>query len=356
MKILHIITTIDRGGAEKQLLILIREQIKLHDVTVIPLKGALELSDEIKRLGAKVISKYTNLSFARQLIGIKRHLIEQGYDLVHAHLPRSEVLAFSLVSGEALILTRHNAEHFWPKYPGRLSQVLAKLVTRRANTVICISQAVANFVVDSGEVSSRCRLEVVHYGYSLEPISVNNNQVSVQSLKIVNVARHVPQKDILTLLEGFATFLSHSPQSTLTLVGQGADSIQIKQEILLRGIERSVKMIDRAEDIEELLETFELFVLTSLYEGFGMVYFEATSAGLPVLTSRHETSVELFGPKYEGLFDVGASTHLAKLLLECLNTEFRISLLRHARARLQQYSVHKMSSRIEHIYSKAVKK
>lgn len=354
MKVLHIITTIDRGGAENQLVILLREQVKLHDVTVLPLIGSLELLEEMTKLGVKVLSQFANRKFVAQITGIRFYLKVHPYDLIHAHLPRSEILASLVVSTQKLISTRHNAETFWPNHPGRISRILAKIATRRAIKVICISKTVADFVSRYEEVSCINKLEVVHYGFEISSNSITLRPGKKTSLRIVNVARHVAQKDIYTLLNGFYLFLSYSPESTLTLVGHGVESEKIKSEIERLGIEASVDIIEKEADVVQLLKKFDVFALTSLYEGFGMVYFEATVSGLPILSSRHETSIELLGIEYQGLFKTGASPDLCKLLIRCLNNRFCFNLIADATFKLQRFSVSEMNQKFEKIYTEAI--
>ena len=50
-KIVHLITTLERGGAEKQLLVLVREQLKLgYEVEIYPLKGQVELKNDFEKI------------------------------------------------------------------------------------------------------------------------------------------------------------------------------------------------------------------------------------------------------------------------------------------------------------------
>ena len=64
IKVLHVITTINRGGAENQLLVLVREQIKSGmEVSVLYLKGDPELEQDFSNAGAKVLHDIANHQF-----------------------------------------------------------------------------------------------------------------------------------------------------------------------------------------------------------------------------------------------------------------------------------------------------
>ena len=92
-RIINLITTIERGGAEKQLLTLVREQVKSGlGVEVFYLKGAPELKHEFENCGAAVNQILLKKSFIQQIIILKKQL-NQHKTPVHAHLPKSELLA-----------------------------------------------------------------------------------------------------------------------------------------------------------------------------------------------------------------------------------------------------------------------
>ena len=110
MRICHLITTIERGGAEKQLLLLVRQQIKHgNEVTVISLKGRPDLKEDLEEIGAKVDPSPSKRAWVRK-IGLVRKLLSANFDIIHAHLPVSELVASWASSEKTLIVTRHNTE------------------------------------------------------------------------------------------------------------------------------------------------------------------------------------------------------------------------------------------------------
>ena len=95
MKVLHLITTINRGGAENQLLILAEEQIKNGlNVEIVPIKGSNELKNEFEALGAKVDSTILNKNLIRQILILRKKIRQsKSQYLVHSHLPRAEIIS-----------------------------------------------------------------------------------------------------------------------------------------------------------------------------------------------------------------------------------------------------------------------
>ena len=97
-KVTHLITTIERGGAEKQLLTLASEQVQSGiKVEVIFLKGKPELKKEFEESGINVNKLLTGKNFLHQIFLLSKYL-RKNPSPVHAHLPKSELLAAVVIS------------------------------------------------------------------------------------------------------------------------------------------------------------------------------------------------------------------------------------------------------------------
>ena len=171
MKLLHVITTIERGGAENQLLILVRRQIQRgNNVTIAYLKGNADLKKDFDLIGASTID-LSKLSFFQQIIFFRNKLASQ-FDILHAHLPRSEILTYLGVinTKRNFIISRHNSEKFFPKAPNFFSSFLSRIVTHRAFKIISISNAVFNFCISNHEIENDSKCITVHYGIDFEAI------------------------------------------------------------------------------------------------------------------------------------------------------------------------------------------
>lgn len=100
------------------------------------------------------------------------------------------------------------------------------------------------------------------------------------------VGRLVPQKDIGTLLRGFALFAGRCPQTRLIIVGAGPLDGVLRHRAEALGIARHVVWAGFREDIAAVMRAFDVFALTSVYEGLGLVLLEAMAARRPVVATR----------------------------------------------------------------------
>jgi len=315
MKVLHVITTIEAGGAEKQLVVLVRSQISNGDsVKVLYLKGWNELTLELEASGCEV--KHAP-GFWRSIIAIRREIKEFSPEITHAHLPQAEIAVAlaSIWTRTPFVISRHNSESFWPKVPSWLSKLTSKLVTVKARRIIAISNGVKRFIVEKDEICEKSKIEVVYYGYNeLSRVQEPKTIKVSTNLNFLSVSRLTRQKDIPTLLDAFALHLEENSHSLLTIVGDGELRTQLKNYSGDLGIFDSVNWVGKTSRIEGFYESHDCLVLSSLYEGFGLVLLEAMQFGLPILATSHEVILEVLSASHPGLFQIGDRNKLASLM------------------------------------------
>ena len=352
----HVITTIERGGAENQLLILVREQVLLGmNVRVIPLKGDPELLQDLLATGAQVDLNIINRPVLVQIAALRKALSKSN--LIHAHLPRAELLsAFS--ARKNFVFTRHNTEPFFPGAPRLLSTALSRFVTLRAVRGIAISEAVRKYLIESGEVASDFRVDVVLYGI---PDYAPTDLFRVKQLKtdleildsdfiVGTIARLAPKKDLSTLLRAFAMTHTNLPNAKLMIIGGGPDHAILACKAAEFGISNRVIWVGRTSEIYEYLAIMDVFVLTSLYEGFGLVLIEAMVAHCPIVASNNSAIPEVLGTGHIGLAQTSVAEDFASRIMEFSNHEPREKVLRQQATRIPLFNPRQMSLKILNIY------
>lgn len=325
-KIIHLITTIERGGAENQLLILVNEQIKQgFQVEVIYLKGNSDLKKDFEDLGIKVNNRVANRKFISQVLYLRNYFTENK-SLVHVHLARSEVIAFLTLKKNSFIITRHNYEQFWPSMPKLFSSVLSRLVCSKAAGGIAISRALKEYLIHNLEVSKHFPLEVVYYGYNKKQEPKADADVkllelyglSLNDFKIGIISRLVPGKDYSTLFKALKLVLVKEDKIKLLIVGDGSQKQYLRDLVKKMGIENNVVWLGKIDFTSEFLSVLDLFVFTSRGEGFGLVLLEAMKALKPILATNNSAIPEVLGEKYEGLFRTGNHVELAEKMIKAI--------------------------------------
>ena len=350
--VFHLITTINRGGAENQLLILVKEQIRQgFEVHVVYLKGEPELEADFLSSGALVHSELASLSPLMQPFKF-RNLIRGKNAIVHAHLPRAELVALLTFTKFKFFTSRHNAEPFFPGAPRIVSNFLSRLVEMRSNKIIAISNAVKEFLLLRGEIVNSRKVEVVHYGYKsklVRDLSKENSQRNI--VKLGTISRLTDQKDIPTMLRAFLEYKAESPTSSLSILGAGPLESELKQLAKSLGLSESVNFLGRSSQIYDFLSELDAFILTSKYEGFGMVLLEAMDAGIPVIASRNSAIPEVLGDDFPGLSTTGNSKEFCQKINMLNDPVYRELILNKQSVRLQLFGAEAMSQKIKEIYA-----
>ena len=361
-KVTHLITTIERGGAEKQLLTLASEQVQSGiKVEVIYLKGKPELKKEFEESGVEVNKLLVGKSFLNQISLLSKYL-RKNPSPVHTHLPKSELLAAIVVPNKYFIFTRHNSEPFWPGGPRIISNLLSKFVCKRASQGIAISNAVKSYLIKRGEIPTGYSIDVVYYGFqkngSTNSTGLNSitNLVNGQSsnFKIGTIGRLVPQKDYPTLLSAFSNALEKLPGAELYVVGEGYLQKELMELCKSLRVSSKVHWLGKTEYINEFLSKIDLFILPSKYEGFGLVLLEAMVAKKPIIAANNSAIPEVLGKTYEGLFstgDVYALAHQIKTAISDKN--FSERLVQSYPGQLNLFDPNDMNKNVKNIYSNA---
>lgn len=347
--ITHVITTIDRGGAEKHLLQLASAQTsKGLKVRVIFLKGSGELIREFEAGGCLVESNLANKSILSQILRLRK-ILSGDSRVIHAHLPRAELLT-TISSRSKFVVSRHNAEKFFPGAPDFISRLLSRHVASKTYACIAISMAVKEFLSRSREWPSFPEITVIHYGVQRKALNLSlaksqllkNLGIPSSSNVIGTIARVVPQKDYPTLLRAFKIVSGKYPNSFLVSVGEGYLQSQMNQLAIELGISEHIKWVGKVENVEDYLQLFDCFVLTSLYEGFGLVLLEAANAGLPIVASEISAIPEVLGREYKYLAHPGDYEQFATLIIQSLNDKSSSELAKFNQGIMNNFSVEKM--------------
>ena len=132
---------------------------------------------------------------------------------------------------------------------------------------------------------------------------------------IANVGRLHPDKDQATLLRGFAQARAQLPPGTLlAIAGSGPLEAELKALASALGIADGVRFLGQVPDVRRYFRAFDLFVLSSDHEPFGMVLLEAMAADVPIFATDCGGAPEVVADPAH-LFALGNSDELATRLV-----------------------------------------
>lgn len=353
-QIFHVITTIERGGAECAVATLAKAQArKGHEVTVIPLKGIPELENDLLQNNVKVSLCTLNKPPIFQIRALKR-AINRGA-IIHAHLPRSELICRIAFGRGRTILTRHNSESFFPSAPKILSQVLSKWVTKKSE-LIAISNAVLDYLESNLELHRSCVPTVIYYGYQKQSTLKREFKLfnwKLQRIRIGTVSRLTNQKNLPLLITLTKLLQDSGYDVETTIIGRGPLDTKLKKFTQELDLENRVHFLGRKSDVIRHLETLNFFILTSIYEGFGLALLEAMDAQVPIIAPNNSAIPEVLGYSHPGLFHSNSIESLFETTHKMIDDgELQRTTLELQKLRLDYFSVSRYLEGHEVIYTK----
>ncbi len=288
MKILHVITSLRTGGAEKLMVDLLPRlkskgvdvELLLFDGTDTPFRRAAEGAGiKVHDLGTGS-NVYSPLKFLKLIPYLRK------YDVVHTHNTAPQLFAAigSVVCSVVLCTTEHttsNRRRGWRWYA-----VVDRWMYNRYRKVICISaKAEENLRAFIGK--SKTDILTINNGvdvekYASESASPELERIAPGSRKIIMVAGFRWEKDQDTLIKA----LEKLPGDfNLFLVGDGSRRKECEALALQTGVAGRVHFLGIRSDVPALLHAADYIVMSSHFEGLSLSSVEGMSVGKPFIAS-----------------------------------------------------------------------
>ena len=361
MRILHILPSIRSGGVANVVYNLTSYQIKQgEDVTIFVSSSQHKFRTKEKDfvdLGANVI--YSHLSRNYDPRHVKEFAsVIRGFDIVHVHLFPNQLwvsMAYrSLPESErpVLLTTEHNTFNNRRRFP--VLRHLDRYLYTPYSRIVSISESTKENLdrwLSSPAIAERDI--VIQNGVDIEtfrqarPVDFDDLNLPSDARLVIMVARLTPPKDPLTLVKAIkecpdnihAVFIGYGPQES---------EIRKLSEKLL--IEKRIHLLGLRNDVPSCLKRCDLGVLSTNWDGFGLVAVEYMAAGLPVLASDVDGLRDVIGNK-DCLFPVGDYRTLAQKITGLLTDNEAYSAMKaYCHSRADVFSVGKMNREYLHLY------
>ena len=363
-KIMHVIWSLDLGGAEQVVLNLVRKLDRARfEPIVCCLNEKGRYADQVERQGIRVIALRKCPKFDPFLIPKLVSLIKtEGVDLIHTHLFTGNLWGriAARIAGVPVISTEHGMDTWRGPFELTLDQWLAQ-VNRR---VIFVSEGVKRFYSERNP-SLQGKGRVLHNGIEVEDFGLRSLKNAVlaelgigQNRKVVGiVGRLVPEKAHEDFLRAIQLLLRNESNVTGLIVGEGERESFLREKVRELGIEKKVVFAGFRQDLDRLYSALDVFVICSVREGFPLTILEAMAAGVPIVATRVGGILESIRDREEGLLvSPGNPEGLADSIASLLNdSSQRERLIRNARSLVRsRFSAEKMVKDHEALYEEVL--
>ncbi|MBP2281453.1 glycosyltransferase involved in cell wall biosynthesis [Psychrobacter sp. PL19] len=283
MKILYVITGLAQGGAERVVCDLADKMYeKGYEVKIAYLTGNVLTHPSHEEIELIKVNLNNIGTLVPAYIKLAKIVRDYQPDVVHAHMVHANLLSrlVRLISPiDRLITTAHNSNE-----GGRARMILYRATHRLADTTTNVSKEAVLAFENIGAVP-KGGMKHIYNGINLDKFQFSKNSRSnlykelslSENYKIIlAVGRFNDQKDYPSLLKAIGLFKKEgSFPFKLIIAGDGELRTTLEQKIKELNLEQDVILLGRRNDIPELISAADLFVLSSKYEGFGLVVAEA---------------------------------------------------------------------------------
>jgi glycosyltransferase involved in cell wall biosynthesis len=310
-RVVHISKVTGIHGTEKHLLSLLPELNRNYEIIFIiltePDNPVTEYFQMLKIKGIKTFNiniwfDIAPLCFLKIFFLLKK----LKPSLVHTHLIHGDIygITASWAAGIGKIVsTRHNDDSF---RKNRLLRAINIFLNIKTDSVIAISEWVGLFANKIERIKAE-KIKIIHYGLGETMTSGNRNsfldEIGFAGREVVLgiVARLVEQKGHYFLIEAFSKAFKENPDIRLLIVGDGELKDRLQSHVRREHLDKAVVFTGYKKNVPDILDSIDIFIHPSLWEGFGLSILEAMSMGKPVIATNVSAIPELIEDGVSGL-------------------------------------------------------
>lgn len=293
MKVLHIINDLRVGGAEKLIVDMAPIMVKfgIHVDILVLQRQSNSFERQLKSCGVNIYSIKTRSLYCPSLILKMRKYLKSGYDIVHVHLFPSQywaVLSSLLLKNRPILVTTEHNTHNRRRNIA-IFKIIDRFIYSYFEIIIAISNATANNL--SSYIKRKSNIVTIPNGISLDtyygasPISRKQLGLGESDFIITMVGAFREQKDQDTIIRS----LKLLPERVkLVLVGDGVRRKECEFLSTELNLKDRVVFLGERNDIPSILKAVDVCIVSSHWEGFGLVAVEGMAASKPVIASRVE--------------------------------------------------------------------
>jgi len=363
-RVLHVIDKMDKGGAETLIMNLYRniDRNKIQFDFLVSSNEKGQYDDEIIELGGEIFTlPYPKnvSSVPKYILDLKKLFLDNQYNVVHSHIHFfSGLIAYVAKRSKVKNIISHSHTTSDGKKSGFSRELYRKIMRYQI-----ISNS--NYLVGCGEAASTHLFGKI---YKDKNVQINNGvdidryktlqktksellselQIPEDSYVIGHIGRFVELKNHSFMIDVLNEILKRRSNSYLILVGTGNLLQKVQGKVKEFGLEDNVRFLGLRNDIPELLNAFDCFLLPSVYEGLPTVLVEAQTIGIPCFVSDTVSKESDMGiGNYESISLTKNASYWADTIL---NSGYCKNDLAYRKIIEKGYSIKHIVEKIEEVY------
>jgi L-malate glycosyltransferase len=365
MRVLHLIKSMGRGGAET-LLASSHAASRTHGVEpsygyFLPWKSAV--ADELRQAGATVtcFPATSTARMAARLFDVAHHIRRAGVDVVHCHLPSAASMGriAARIVGVPVVYTEHNLQERYHPFTRAANlatwtaqdHVIAVSDEVRRSIPPATARLVPVTVIENGVDTGRFQRNLAGGARVRHELGIDDGAPVVGTVAVFR-----RQKRLDVWLAAAARIADVVPGARFILVGDGPERQALAALGARLTLTGRLHFVGLRIDVRDYLSAMDVFVSSSAYEGMPVAMLEAMACGLPVVATRVAGNIDVVDDGATGLLvDEGDPDALARSAIAALQPGAASVLGENARRVAEQrFSTARMSAELADVYRSVV--
>lgn len=348
MKLLHVISSLEVGGAQRLLsdLLPIQKEQGINVSLLVFKYIDNSFTHKIEQAGIPIISlDICNFKNPKLILHLRK--IIRGFDIIHVHLfPSLYWVAIASIGlhSPKLVWTEHSTNNRrrgkWYMRP------IEQWIYRHYHCLISISpqtqESLQRWLRTKGN-----RFVVMNNG--VDTAAFANIRTEIIPYSLIMVARFTPAKDQETIIKALPQI---DERAKLRLVGDGETMERCKALAQRLKVNHRVEFLGKRENVSELISESYIGIQSSHWEGFGLTAVEIMSAGRVVVASNVEGLKQIVEGAGE-IFKAGDFNQLAAIINHLLcDKDYYQRVAQKCIRRATEYDIHTMANLYKEQYLK----
>ncbi len=326
IRILHTIDTTGPGGAETVFVNLVKGLDRREFEPVVAISGPGWVCDELEKNGISPLFISSrggfNLKYLLELVGIIR---KHNIDIVQSHLLGSNLYSSlaGMICSVPVVSTFHGFVDINEKE--RFSAIKSMIINRGSERLVFVSDRLKEFYVEQKGFSAR-KAVTIHNWIDTSIFTPRRDDdvrkklgLGPDNVLVGAVGNIRSSKGYEYLLETAKLVVDRYPQYRFAVAGEGSgrlfDDLMAQRNKM--GLEKYFFFVGFAFDVAGFMNNLDVFVLSSVSEGFSLSTIEAMACGVPVIATRSGGPEEILSHLDNGiLVDACCSEKLAECLFK----------------------------------------
>lgn len=293
IRVLHVVTYMGRGGLETMIMNYYRniDRSKVQFDFLTHRGERWDYDDEIERLGGKIYHLPRLNPFSLRYLNALDDFFKEHkeYKIVHCHQDclSGIVLKYAKKNGVPFTIAHSHSSNQNKDLKYIIKLIAKKSIPKYADYLFACGKEAGEWMFNTDDFTIlNNAIDTKRYIYNEEKSLRMKEKLGIKGKFVIgHVGRFRQEKNHSFIIDVFKDVCEKDPNSILLLVGDGPLEEDIRRKVYDLGLLDKVKFLGARDDVNDLMQSMDVFILPSLYEGIPLTMIESQASGLDCVIS-----------------------------------------------------------------------